>query len=161
MIYLILIGFGVLAVILIVMRVRSARRDRADRSAAVSQYAHLIKTPIIVNENNSIDETGALYVFATISALEIYLEPWYVDESHFIFDSAGMQLEITARDERVHLAPKEPRTIDREIARTYFAQFLKAVARAKGWSHVGMTEKQAEMATLRELAGACEKFADR
>ena len=161
MFYVMLIGVGVFAIILIVMRVRSARRDQADRSAAVSKYALLIKTPIIVNESNSIDRTGALDVFTTISALESYLEPWYVDEPHFIFDSDGMQLEITAHDERVHLAPKEPRAVDREIARAYFAQSLKAVAQAKGWSYVGMTEKEAEMATLQKVAEACEKIARR
>lgn len=107
-----------------------------------------MKPPIIVNECDSIDTTGPFYVFKTVSALEAYLEPWYVDEPHFIFDSDGMQLEITAEGRRVRLAPKEPRVFNPEIARKYFAAFL------------GVSNDRAERATLSELAEESVKFAD-
>jgi len=112
-----------------------------------------MKPPIIVNENKSIDKTGALDVFNTIADLESYLEPWYVDESHFIFDSEGMQLAITTNGYRVRLAPKEPISFNAEIARFYFAAFLKGCA--------GMKDDFAKEATLSALAGASTMFATR
>ncbi len=112
-----------------------------------------MKPPIIVNESRSIDEAGALDVFNTIPDLESYLEPWYVDESHFIFDSEGMQLAITANGYRVRLTPKEPISFNAEIARLYFAAFLKACA--------GMKDDFATEATLSALAEASTRFATR
>lgn len=119
-----------------------------------------MKPPIIVNENATID-CGDLNVFGTIPALEAYLEPWYVDEPHFIFDSEGMQLDIAPIKHGVLLSPKDPRTINPEIARLYFSTFLKSIARAKGWNYVGVTEAFVETAPLFELAQASAKFASR
>jgi hypothetical protein len=113
-----------------------------------------MKPPIIVNENNTIGTTGDLYVFNTIPDLESYLEPWYVDESHFIFDSEGMQLEIAPNGHRVRLAPKEPRSFNTEIARAYFARFLKDC-------RADVTDDFIETATLSELAKTSTKFATR
>jgi len=112
-----------------------------------------MKPPIIVNECDSIDRTGPFYVFNTIPGLESYLEPWYVDEPHFIFDSEGMQLVITPNGYRVRLAPKEPRSFNAEIARFYFAAFLRA-------SDAGVTDDFTK-ATLSELAEASTRFATR
>jgi len=98
-------------------------------------------------------------VFRTVAGLESGLEPWYVDESHFILDSDGMQLEIVSDGSRVHLIPKEPRVFAPEIARKCFADFLKAIAQAKGWHHVGIDENFVETANLSQLADASSKFA--
>ena len=119
-----------------------------------------MKPPFCVNENSTI-EPGDLTVFESTSAMEGYLEPWFVDEPHFIFDSDGLQLAITPTKRGVRLAPREPRTMNLEIARCYFATFLKSIARAKGWAFVGQTEEFVETATLSELAQASAKFASR
>jgi len=105
-----------------------------------------MKPPFIVNENISV-EPGALYVFRTVAALESYLEPWYVDEPHFIYDSDGMRLEITAHEHCVRLASKEPRELNPDLARTYFAAFL------------GLRDDTTT--TLSELAAQSDSFADR
>src|SRR5437016_7781089 len=106
-----------------------------------------MKPPFCVNDSSTIDP-GDLEVFETTSALERYLEPWFVDEPHFIFDSEGLQLAIAPTKRGVSLAAREPRTMNPEIARYYFATFLKSIARAKGWSFVGLTEDFVETATL-------------
>jgi len=90
-------------------------------------------------------------VFKSAPALETYLEPWYVEESHFIFDSEGMQLEITPNRHRVDLAPKQPRTLNPKIARSDFAAFLEWRRGPKATD---------ETATLSELAVASAEFAD-
>ena len=113
-----------------------------------------MKPPIIVNDNNSMDRTGALDVFNTIPELELYLEPWFVDEPHFIFDSEGLQLVITSDGYRVHLAPKDPRSFGAELAHLYFTTFLKACDSS-------VTDDFVKTATLSELAEASTRFATR
>jgi hypothetical protein len=120
----------------------------------------LMKPPIVLNESTTIT-AGALDVFDSALALETYLEPWFVDEPHFIFDSDGLQLAITPTKRGVRLTPKEPRTMNPGMARHYFAAFLKGIARAKGWDFVGLTEEFVETTTLSELARASAKFATR
>jgi len=119
-----------------------------------------MKPPIIVNESASMELKGPFYIFKTAAALEAYLEPWYVDEPHFIFDSEGLQLEITAQGSRIHLSPKRPEVVDVRTAREYFATFLKNIAQAKGWSFAGVTEDFVDAAPLSELAAASAKFSD-
>ena len=128
-----------------------SRPDDGERADAQSLG---MTPPIIVNESNSIDQTGALDVFNTIPDLELYLEPWYADEPHFIFDSEGMQLVITSDGYRVRLAPKEPRSFNAEIARSYFASHLKDC-------RADVTDEFVRTATLSELAQASTKFATR
>jgi hypothetical protein len=126
----------------------------AHKSRTLNPPASLtMKPPLIVNESSSIDRTGDLYVFNTVAGLESYLEPWYVNESHFIFDSNGMQLVIMANGNRVRLDPKEPRSFNVEVAHSYFAAFLKAFG-------IGVTDDFVKSATLSELAEASAKFAD-
>jgi len=100
-------------------------------------------------------------VFESVAALESYLEPWYVDEPHFIFDSEGMQLEITRSGTGVRLVPREPKVFNTEIARRYFAALLKSIAVAKGWDRVGVAEDFVETAPLSQLATECKRFATR
>jgi hypothetical protein len=119
-----------------------------------------MKPPFCVNDSPTIDP-GALDVFQSTSALERYLELWFVDEPHFIFDSDGLQLAIAPTKRGVSLAARERRTMNPEIARYYFATFLKSIARAKCWAFVGQTEDFVETATLSELAQASVKFATR
>lgn len=117
-----------------------------------------MKTPIILNESNSIGVTGPLDVFKTASDLEIYVEPWSVDEPSFIFDSDGMQLEMTTDGRRVRLVAKEPKVFNPVIARMYFATFLRRIGTVKGWHYVGVTEDAIEHGTLSELAEQSSKF---
>lgn len=115
--------------------------------------------PIVVNESSSISDTGDVDVFATIAHLESYLEPWYVDEPHFIFDSAGMQLEIIPNGNSVRLMPKHPTVFNPDLVRLYLTNFLKAIAAAKGWNYVGVTEQFFQTATLPELVAISARFA--
>jgi hypothetical protein len=118
----------------------------------------LMKPPILLNENNKMETTGDINVFLTTSALESHLEPWYIDESHFIFDSEGRQLEMTTDGRRVRVIPKEPPQLRPEIALLYFRDFLRGIAEAKGWDVIGTTEDFVDNATLSELADRSAKF---
>jgi hypothetical protein len=115
--------------------------------------------PIVVKESSSISETGDVTVFATASHLEAYFEPWYVDESHFIFDSTGRQLEITANENCVRLTLKDPSVFHPDLVCLYFTRFLKTIAAARGWDYAGVTEEFLQTATLPELVSASMRFA--
>ena len=43
-----------------------------------------MRPPIIVNESSSMEDAGPLDVFSELEIAESYLEPWYVDEPHFM-----------------------------------------------------------------------------
>jgi hypothetical protein len=64
-----------------------------------------------------------------------------------------MQLVISSNGNRVRLDPKEPQSFNTEIARSYFAAFLKAFG-------VDVTDDFIKTATLSELAEASARFAD-
>ncbi|MBS0522229.1 MAG: hypothetical protein JSS04_01235 [Proteobacteria bacterium] len=120
-----------------------------------------MKAPFIVNDNRAIGRAGDITVFKTAADLELYIEPWYVDEPHFIFDSEGNQLEIVSDGHRVHLIPKDPKVFAPDIVRNWLADFLRAIAGAKGWHHVGVDESFVETASLSQLVEVSSKFATR
>ncbi|MEL7480103.1 MAG: hypothetical protein AAGJ29_00950 [Pseudomonadota bacterium] len=106
-----------------------------------------MKPPIIVNESSQPDTPGDLMVFNSIGALETYLEPWYVDEPHFIYDCEGTELEIQASKHGVRLLQKSPLVRNIERVRLYFEAFL-----GKGQSSLAGE-------TLSELAQQSTKIA--
>jgi hypothetical protein len=77
--------------------------------------------PLVMNESSKIERAGAIDVFRTVADLEHYVEPWYVNEPHFIFDCQGLQLEIEPQGNNVHLKAKIPHSFKPEIVRYYFA----------------------------------------
>ncbi|MBD3666406.1 MAG: hypothetical protein HUJ16_00475, partial [Kangiella sp.] len=97
----------------------------------------MMRPPIIVNDSADPETAGDVLVFETIEEAERYLETWFVDEPHCVYDEQGAPLRLKNNssqrgNEKVRITKIEDAPARPEKVRYFLKSFLESILDAKG-----------------------------
>jgi len=124
------------------------------RATRLRGYGDVLKPVagyVILNESDDPNIPGDVDIFKTVEEAERELEPWYVDVPCTVLGCNGRPMRLSLVDGRVRILPIASGSEDPELAKRYLRDLIRSITKAKGWSHVTMSEGELETATLAEL----------